>query len=341
MTTLLTLTPAGLYCPVGDFHIDPCRAVPRAVVTHAHSDHARPGCERYLILEDGIPVFRTRLGNRCDVVALPAGKTIQRNGVTISLHHAGHILGSAQVRLEYRGEIVVITGDYKIQSDLTCAAFEQLRCHTLVTESTFGSPLYRWEEPHVVIDQVNRWWQFNVDHGCISVIFGYSLGKSQRILVALERTIGNIYVHKAIAQMNEAYRACGVIFPPMTTLELDTIIPTNSIVVLPPGSRNAIEQLSTIAPVRTATVSGWMQLKSFRQRTPTDAAFVLSDHADWAGLNSVITASQAENILVTHGASALLARWWQEKGKNAQVLTHESFAASSASEDEPTLDGGA
>src|SRR5436853_3002768 len=163
--TLIRETPDGLYCDAGDFHVDPWRPVPRAVITHAHADHARPGCRQYLAAAEGRGVLESRLGTDAPIETIRYGETISLNGVHISFHPAGHILGSAQVRLEHRGEVCVVSGDYKTVSDPTCRAFEPLRCHTFVTESTFGLPIYRWPEQSTVWESINEWWKANAVEG--------------------------------------------------------------------------------------------------------------------------------------------------------------------------------
>src|SRR5690554_887223 len=191
---LVIARPEGLYCRPGDFYIDPWRPVERAVITHGHADHARTGHAHYLATASSASILRTRLG-AIRLHTLPYGQAIEHNGVRISLHPAGHVLGSAQVRLEYRGEVWVLSGDYKLDHDPTCAAFEPVRCHTFVTESTFGLPVYRWQDPALTMQQINQWWQHNARHNQTSLIYAYSLGKGQRILAGLEAGIGPIVSH--------------------------------------------------------------------------------------------------------------------------------------------------
>src|SRR5690349_17905297 len=165
MPSLLEATDKGLYCAAGDFYVDPWAPVDRAVVTHAHADHARPGCRAYLTTEKGAIVLRERTGEDASIETLAYGATTDLNGVTVSLHPAGHILGSAQVRVEHRGEVWVVSGDYKTERDLTCDAFEPIRCQTFVTESTFGLPVYRWRAQQEVFDEINAWWRANQARG--------------------------------------------------------------------------------------------------------------------------------------------------------------------------------
>jgi putative mRNA 3-end processing factor len=212
-SALLELSPQGLYCPAGRFHIDPWLPVPRAVITHAHADHARWGSERYLAAQPGEHLLRTRLGAAIDLETLPYGEQVVHNGVAISFHPAGHVLGSAQIRLEHAGQVVVVSGDYKLQPDATCAPFEPVRCHLFVTESTFGLPIYRWAPPIELFDQINAWWRANRDVGKSSLLFAYALGKAQRLLAGLDPSIGPIYLHGAVEKVTNAYREGGVALP--------------------------------------------------------------------------------------------------------------------------------
>lgn len=211
--TLIENTESGIYCPLGDFYVDPWQPVPRAVVTHAHSDHARYGCGHYLVAREGVPIFRQRLGAEAVIDSLDYAEQRRIGDVHVSLFPAGHMTGSAQVRIEHRGEVWVVSGDYKLHSDPTCAAFEPVQCHTFVTESTFGLPIFRWEDPDLVIDQIQRWWCDNQETGRASVIFAYSIGKAQRLLSLLDASIGPIVGHEAIVNACRAYSAAGVKLP--------------------------------------------------------------------------------------------------------------------------------
>ena len=214
MTALLENTSRGLYCPAGDFYIDPWQPVPRAVITHAHSDHARFGSARYLTTPEGVSLLRERVGQDAAIDSSPYGQTLDMNGVRVSLHPAGHILGSAQVCMEHHGQVAVVSGDYKVESDSTCAPFEPVRCHLFVTESTFGLPIYRWRPTDEIFADMNQWWRDNQQRRRTSVIFAYSLGKAQRVLSGLDSSIGPILVHGAVARFLPHYRAAGVQLPP-------------------------------------------------------------------------------------------------------------------------------
>ncbi len=319
--SLIQETPAGLYCEIGDFYIDPSRRVPRAVVTHAHADHARPGSGKYLAAKEGQRILRHRLGPSADIEALPYGVTKLVNGVTLSFHPAGHILGSAQVRLEYRGEVWVVSGDYKTEPDTTCAAFESVRCHTFITESTFGLPIYRWPAQEEIFADINRWWRQCRDVGQPGVLLAYSLGKAQRLIAGVDPTIGPIYCHAAVQQLNEEYRASGIVLP-------KTWLPAQAparkdwggvLIVTPPSTVHAT-WLSRFRNASVAMVSGWMLTRQTQKSRAVEIGFPLSDHADWPGLLKAIDETQAEQILVTHGQTEPMVRWLNENGKNARAV---------------------
>lgn len=313
---LLTVTDRGLYCAAGDFHVDPWKAVDFAVTTHAHSDHARSGSRHYLCSEAGRGVLSERLGAGMSIEGIPYGARVVRNGVTISLHPAGHILGSAQVRVEFRGEVWVVSGDYKTEAERTCAAFEPVRCHTFITESTFGLPIYRWRPQAEVFAGVNAWWRANQSAGRTSVLFAYSLGKAQRVLAGVDASIGPIFVHGAVAKLLPHYVAAGVRLPAVSPV---SEAGAGGLVVAP-GSVDGTPWLRRFGEVSKAFASGWMMLRGARRRQALDRGFVLSDHADWDGLIAAIRATGAERVLVTHGSTGTMVRWLRENGWAADAL---------------------
>jgi len=318
---LVESTQRGLYCAAGDFHIDPWEPVERAVITHAHSDHARPGSAKYLCAAPGLAVLRARLGAAAGIEALPYGEAIAMNGVRVSLHPAGHVLGSAQVRIESRGEVWVVSGDYKLQPDPTCAPFEPLRCETFVTESTFGLPIYRWSEPARVVDAMNAWWRANAEAGRASVLFAYAFGKAQRILASIDAAIGPILVHGAVDALDRAYREAGVALPDTkVAIELEKGCDVSRALVLAPPSARATPWLKRFGDYSDAYASGWMAIRGRRQRLAVDQGFVLSDHADWAGLNRAIEATGASRIFATHGYALPLVQWLRERGLEAAAM---------------------
>lgn len=317
---LLEPDPRGLWCAAGGFHIDPWEPVPLAVVTHAHSDHARWGCGSYLCAEPGLGVLRERIGPEARIETLPYGERRRIGGVTVSLHPAGHLLGSAQVRLERDGEVWVASGDYKLEADGVCAPFEPVPCHTFVTESTFGLPIYRWRPQAEVMAELHAWWRANQARGRASVVFAYALGKAQRLLRWLE-PLGPVVTHGAVERLLPAHRAAGVELPP--TLRADDPVvrddPSRCLVVAPPSAQHT-PWLRRFGEHSDALASGWMLVRGTRRRRNVDRGLVLSDHADWPGLLTAIAATGAQRVLVTHGQVPVLVRWLNEHGIAAEPL---------------------
>lgn len=321
---LLVPTREGWYCPLGDFHIDPRSAVARAVITHAHADHARRGHGAYLAAADGAGVLRARLG-AIALQTLRYAEPLSLGGVQISLHPAGHILGSAQVRVAHRGRVWVVSGDYYLSAHAgdhnpTCPPFEPQRCDCFITESTFGLPLYRWQPQAVVLQSINAWWQDNARAGRTSVLLAYSLGKTQRLLAGLNPAIGPLAVHPSVPALNAAYAAAGVGLPATrtwATLE-GQADRGQALWIVPPGATERL--MLSDAGCRVALASGWMQLRRARQAARGSDAFVLSDHADWPGLLSAIEATGASRVIVTHGPSDALTRWLKAGGRETQQV---------------------
>ena len=322
MSDLLVNTERGLYCPPGDFYIDPWQSVPRAVITHAHGDHARVGSDWYLTADPGREVLRRRLGDEARIETLAYGISKEINGVGLSLHPAGHILGSAQVRIEHRGRVAVVTGDYKTDlDDATCEPFEPLRCDLLVSECTFGLPIYRWLPQADLMAQIHTWWQQSQLQRRTCVLYAYSLGKAQRILVALDASLGPILVHGAVHALLPAYEAAGIKFPPVEHAGLTAAkIHRGRALVIAPPSAAAPAWLRKFGPVSQAIASGWMQIRGTRRRRAVDRGFALSDHADWPALNATIDACGAEEVWLTHGSTGPMVRWLVERGINARSI---------------------
>ena len=322
---LVVARPEGLYCPPGDFYIDPWRPVERAIITHGHSDHARPGHAHYLCHTDSAGILRARLGAGIALQTLPYGEALEHHGVRVSLHPAGHVLGSAQVRLEHAGRVWVASGDYKTEADGTCPAFEPVRCNTFITESTFGLPVYRWPAQATLMTDINRWWQANADAGRASVLFCYAFGKAQRILSGVDPSIGPIVVHGAVEPLNAVYREAGVALPPTlraTDPALDKAALKRALVLAPPSAQST-PWMKRFGAYADAFASGWMQVRGTRRRRNVDRGFVMSDHADWPGLLRAIGATGAEHVRVTHGSVPVLVRWLQEQGLQAQAFQTE------------------
>ncbi len=318
--SLVTFTKAGLYVPEADVYIDPTHRVSKALITHGHSDHSRWGHGQYICTHQSKPILRHRLGD-INVRSLSFGETTQVRGVKFSFHPAGHIVGSAQIRIEHRGEVWVVSGDYKIEDDGVSGTFEPIKCHTFITESTFGLPVYSWLPQDEVFEQINQWWYSNKSYGVTSILLGYSLGKAQRFLTGLNREIGPIYADEAVQSMNEVIRLSGVNLT-KTTLMQDSKAVENLRGSLVITSSTAINP-SWMAPMNSVTIgsaSGWMQLRGVRRNRGADRGFILSDHADWQGLNQAIIDTGAEKIYVTHGYSNTLAKWLKERGINAEAV---------------------
>ncbi|MBA2722404.1 MAG: ligase-associated DNA damage response exonuclease [Methylibium sp.] len=321
---LIVERPEGLYCPPGDFYIDPWRPVPRAVITHAHADHSRVGHGHYLAAAPGEGVLRARLGDIA-LQTLAYGERIDHFGVRLSLHPAGHVLGSAQVRLEHGGRVWVASGDYFVagsggehEDNATCAPFEPVRCHCFITESTFGLPIYRWRPQRELFAEVNDWWRGNAAAGRPSLLMGYSFGKAQRLLAGVDAGIGTIVVHGAVETLNRAYRAAGVRLPDTRLVSevADKAELRTALVVAPPSVHGSVWSRRFVG-ASDAFASGWMQLRGARRRRGVDRGFVVSDHADWPGLVRAIAATGCERVIVTHGYEAVMVRWLREQGLQA------------------------
>jgi putative mRNA 3-end processing factor len=341
---VLELRPAGLYCPAGDFYIDPWRPVERAVLTHAHSDHARRGNARYLAQRDALGVLLARLG-RVSIDTVAYGERTKIGKACVSLHPAGHVLGSSQVRVEVGGEIWVVTGDYKLDPDPTCAAFEPVRAHVLITESTFGLPIYRWAPPARLFAEIDDWWRGNAAAGRPSVVYAYAFGKAQRILAGVDASIGPIICHGAVEALNRCYREAGVRLPATGTVTgpariSDPAALAGALVVAPPSAQST-PWLRRFHDASDAFASGWMQLRGARRRRSVDRGFVMSDHADWPGLLCAIEASGAACVYATHGYAAVLSRYLCDRGLDARTFDTREFDAHYAGEqDEPVVADG-
>ncbi|MEM8586209.1 MAG: ligase-associated DNA damage response exonuclease [Bacteroidota bacterium] len=320
---LLQFTDRGIYCAQADVYIDPWKPVDRALITHGHADHSRWGHKHYLATESAAPVIRHRLGD-IDLQTVKYGQTTTINGVKFSYHPAGHIVGSAQIRAEYQGEIWVAAGDYKLEDDGLSEAFEPVQCHHFITESTFGLPIYRWRPQEEVLADINDWWRANQAENKVSILTAYALGKAQRLLNGLDTSIGRIYTHGAVENTNEVLRAQGVKLPETirVTKEIDKKGYLGQIVVTTPGSIGQ-PWIKKFGQASIGSASGWMSLRGARRRRGADRGFVLSDHADWGDLIRAIEATGADNIYVTHGYTGIFSRYLREQGYNAVELETE------------------
>src|SRR6266545_3122232 len=310
---MIASTSFGLFCDAGSFYIDPWQPVERAVVTHAHSDHASPGSKAYLCAAPGERVMRRRLPD-ARIETLPYGESIAIGDTRVSFHPAGHILGSSQIRVEHRGEVWVVSGDYKCQADPTCAPFETVRCHTFITEATFALPIYTWDPTDVVVDEIVEWWRANREQERPSVIFCYVLGKAQRVLAELrERADAPIHLHGAMSALTDAYRDSSI---PMAAAErIGESMRGKALarsLVLAPLSARGTPWMRRLPNASVAFASGLMRVRGVRRQRAFDRGFVLSDHADWSALLSTIDGTGATRVLVTHGWSEALARYLRE-----------------------------
>ncbi|MCX7606401.1 MAG: ligase-associated DNA damage response exonuclease [Bacteroidia bacterium] len=309
-------TVAGLYCEPGDFFIDPWRPVKRALITHAHSDHARGGSAAYLTAEENVPLLRLRLG-AVSIEGIPWGESRCMSGVRVSFHPAGHIRGSSQIRLEYQGEVCVITGDYKRHSDPTTVEFEVVRADILVSESTFGLPIYQWAAPESVIQEIAEWWSSCHAEGKNAILYAYSLGKAQRLLSLLP-PVGPVYVHGSIAAINEVYEAAGISLLPWRPVSLWDRMEKGILLIAPPAVQKS-RWLARFEPYEEAQASGWMAVRGRRRQRALDRGFVLSDHADFYQLMETLRESGAEKVVFTHGYTEAMVHFAQQQGYQAYL----------------------
>ncbi len=315
---LLAFTDRGIYCAQADVYLDPWKPVKKAIITHGHADHSRYGHEQYITHPSNIPIIRHRLGD-IRVRGVAWGETFRVNGVQFSLHPAGHIIGSSQVRVEYQGEVWVFSGDYKLEDDGLAVPYEPVRCHTFITECTFGLPAFKWLPQEEVFRQIHEWWATNQQEGKTSVLFGYSLGKAQRLLKHLDLNLGTIYTHGAIENMNEVVREVADL-PPTTRITRETTKEElRGNLVLAPPSAHGSPWIRKMVPFVTASASGWMTFRGARRRRAVDRGFVLSDHCDWQGLLQAIGETGAEKVICTHGYTEIFSRYLREQGYDART----------------------
>ena len=314
---LLESTREGLWCAAGGFHIDPWRPVALAVVTHAHADHATPGCERYIASRNTLEIMKSRFSGPINGEAAEWGVEQPLGECRVSLHPAGHVLGSAQVRIKSRDETWCVTGDYKCEPDPSCEPFETVRCDTLLSECTFGLPIYRWRSPESVFTEMNTWWQHNADAGRTTVFLAYAFGKAQRILAGLDPTIGPIGLHGSATGPTDVYRAAGIKLPDAVHANRDTAeeLRGRGAIICPPSATGTpwLRRFTGPEGMRLGFVSGWMQVRGRRRWQSVDRGFVMSDHADWDGLINTALASGARRVGLTHGSTGALARFLRER----------------------------
>lgn len=322
--SLIQFTDRGLYCPAGDFYIDPWRGVRRAVITHAHSDHARWGSNAYLCHTLSKPILQLRLGMENTYETIGWNEPVYLNGVAVSLHPAGHIIGSSMVKVAYKGEVWLVTGDYKLENDGLSGEWQPVSCHTLITECTFGLPIYQWQPQETVFTEIRNWVVQNASLGKNSVLIAYSLGKAQRLLQAVAPLGLPIYVHGAIWNTHHALCEAGVTLPEVTriTADLPKALLKKAIIIAPPGAEGT-PWLKKLQPYSLGVCSGWMQVRGNARRRNADRGFVLSDHADWPGLLSAVAATGAQKVFTTHGFTAAFSRYLNEAGIASEEVKTE------------------
>jgi putative mRNA 3-end processing factor len=315
---LLEFTSKGIFCDIAQIYLDPWKPVDKAIITHGHADHSRWGHKNYITHHRNVPIIKHRLGD-ISVTGVNWNETFTINNVKFSLHPAGHIIGSSQVRVEHKGEVWVFTGDYKTEDDGISTPYEVVKCDTFITECTFGLPAFKWTPQQEVMNSINEWWLENQSEGKTSILFGYSLGKAQRLLKYLNPEIGKIYIHGAIEKMTEVLRPL-VDFPETTLITRET--KKNELlgnIVLAPPSAHGSTWIRKMVPYVTASASGWMTFRGARRRRAIDKGFVLSDHCDWTGLLDSIKATGAEKIICTHGYTDIFSKYLKEQGYDART----------------------
>lgn len=321
---LLQFTSSGIYCPDAGVYIDPWKPVDRAIITHAHSDHAKWGMKHYLAHKDSEAIMRLRLGKDISLETLEYGKPFTINGIKFSLHPAGHIIGSAQIRVERNGEVWVASGDYKIQDDGFSVPFEVVKCHAFITESTFGLPIYKWASNRATMNEILEWWKQNQIEGKASVLMGYALGKIQRIIKGIQPFIGPVFAHGAVYNVNQRLLEAGFDLPEIeyAAYDIDKKRLRDALILAPPSALDT-KWLKRFEPLSTGYCSGWMAVRGAKNRRAIDRGFVISDHADWNDLNSTIKETAAEKVFVTHGFTDTFAKWLRENGIDAVEVKTE------------------
>ncbi|HDR29216.1 MAG TPA: ligase-associated DNA damage response exonuclease [Rhodovulum sp.] len=336
LMSVLTFTERGIFCPAGNFFIDPWAPVDRALITHGHSDHARPGHRRYLATAPAAPVIRHRLGGIA-LDTITYGEPRRIGDALVSFHPAGHVPGSAQIRVEVAGEVWVVSGDYKTEADGLSEPFEPVRAHAFVSECTFGLPVFTWAPQAQVLAGIDDWWAANAAEGRVSLLGAYALGKAQRLLAGVDASIGPILTHGAIEATCAVMRGQGIALPQTVPVTPATDLKAHpGALVLAPPSALGGPWARRFGAAETGVASGWMALRGVRRRRGAERGFVLSDHADWAGLNAAIRATGAERVFVTHGYTSVFRRWLADQGYDAEIV-RTAFQGESLDSAEDTL----
>jgi putative mRNA 3-end processing factor len=321
--SLIEFTDKGFYCREGNFYIDPWKPVEKALITHAHSDHARWGSNYYLCHTDTKPLLQQRLGNN-QYQSVDWNQSIYINGVRVTFYPAGHIIGSSQIKVEAGGQIWVLSGDYKLENDGISGAFEPIRCHNFITESTFGLPIYKWKPQSEIYTDLKNWITKNQAEGKTSILIAYSLGKAQRLLKPISEVTDKIFVHGAVFNIHMALVNAGWKLPFVQRILPDTSKESlKGSVVIAPSSAEGSPWLKRFLPYEIGICSGWMQVRGNVRRKNADAGFALSDHADWSGLLKACRETEAECIYSTHGFQSVFTRYLNEQGVNAKEVKTE------------------
>ena len=315
---LLKLSPNGLYCPLGDFYIDPWKPVKTAVITHGHGDHAHWGMDQYISVKECEPILKKRIGPELKLTTYDYGEHFDLGKVKVSFHPAGHILGSAQVRIQYQDEVWVFTGDFKRDSDLTCRPFEVVPCDVFISEATFSLPVYRWPKFEDEIQEIYQWWRKNQAEGFNSILCCYALGKAQRIIAGLrEMTSEPIWVHGTVDEVNQAYAKAGLSWENVFKVPTEKEEKLKGAMVLCPPSAVGSPWVKRVAPKKVAFASGWMRLRGNRRRKGYERGFVISDHADWPSLLRTVEETGCKKVLFTHGHTDAIVKYLTENGMAA------------------------
>lgn len=321
---LLQFTEKGIFCERANVYIDPWKPVDYAIITHAHADHSRWGNKFYLSHHLSKPIIQHRLGSDIHIESMEYGEHKTINGVDFSFYPAGHIIGSAQVRVAYKGEVWVASGDYKLEDDGFSTPFEPVRCNTFITECTFGLPVFKWQDQKEMFEEINSWWRKNNAEDKVTILTGYSLGKAQRLIQGIDPSIGRIFTHGAIEKTNEIIRDMGVELNETTYVrpEINKNEYKGALVIAPPSALGTSWQ-KKFQPFEVGIASGWMKMRGPRRRRSVDRGFVLSDHADWEGLNTAIKATECEKVIVTHGYTNIFSKWLNDQGIATQIEATE------------------
>lgn len=317
---LLSLTSKGLYCALGDFYIDPFEKVQTALITHGHGDHAHWGMGEYITVQENEFILKKRISD-AKIKTYSYGEVFRMGEVDVSFHPAGHILGSSQVRIQYKDEIWVFTGDFKRDLDLTCKPFEVVPCDVFISEATFSLPVYRWPDFRHEMKQIYEWWMKNREEGFNSVLCCYALGKAQRIIAGLrELTDEPIWVHGTVDELNQSYAKTGLSWPNVNKVPLESKEKFQGAMILCPPSALGSSWSKRLSPKKVAFASGWMRLRGNRRRKGYERGFVISDHADWPSLIRTVKETGCRKVYFTHGNTDAIVKYLNDQGVAAYDL---------------------